>query len=241
VVETDDIPEDDVKAPPQEIYDWITTRPERTATPMEIRGYFDISRATWDRRLPPVIALGAEYHGGRGKPARLTVQPPTDDDVGGEQLAIAPHGDTEHGPEVASLPQEPHEATRPDEATQPHNHAGYSEVASQSLTEPVRQLESGDLQGDRVASDVSSLRDACAPERTPAPEPARARPRGTRLQPHLDWINTEGWLHDVDTLTAKLIDRGVSTGDLPALLEAARARQEAEFGQEPSTPMDGEE
>lgn len=71
----DDTPDErDIKAPAEEIHDYIVSEGGDVEAKV-VRAYFEISDHTLTRRLGRLMQLGIDYVGGPGKPGRLVVRP----------------------------------------------------------------------------------------------------------------------------------------------------------------------
>lgn len=118
----DDTPDErDVKAPAEEIYEYIVENGGDVEAKI-IRAYFEISEPTLTRRLGRLMQLGVDYVGGRGKPGRLAVREvPTSE--------VPTHVGTL---ELTNFPQEP---------------SGTEPSSNKFLHQGISELESGDLQG----------------------------------------------------------------------------------------------
>jgi hypothetical protein len=207
----DEVPADDFKkAPPDEIKTYVENHGGDVEA-IEIRAFFGISSETLTRRAGRLSDIGVDYIGGRGKATRLVLRPepaPAPDQTemalqSQNKDAAQPYAAT--SPETALLSQTvaarhelPHAATSPDAATKPHNHAGLPEVAARYRTNPVRQPESGDLQGNQDAADAASLRDVRVRARARDAQPDH--PAFDRHEAERQ-VRQELWQHD-DPATA---------------------------------------
>lgn len=172
----DEVPETDLKAPVDEIYDWIVAQGGDVEAKYA-KAHFEIGDSTFTRRLGRLMEMGVQYIGGRGKAARLVLsETPPDDD---EQLPL----DTA---EVQPTASSAHEGTRPDEGTSPHNHAGSEKFSPPSTTNGMEELESGDMQGKSSAHDPPLFESA----------PTRARARDALLADAETYALEKAWRED---------------------------------------------
>jgi hypothetical protein len=165
----------------------------------EARAHFDISADTLSRRIAKLRTLGIEYSGGRGsKPARLTADAPN------------------VNPQPISATLFPHAAI-PDLADiKPHSQADPAPIAANAATPPLRNSESGDLQGKGIAANAAPLRGVRTRAHT-----REAHPQPHRLTEQHAWIDTEG--HHEPDLAEVLTVRwpNLTAGDITDLTQYA--------------------
>ncbi len=112
-----------------------------------LRAYFDISSETLTRRLGKLAAIGVEYHGGKGKPGRLTI-PVTLTPAISDLISL-------NQPSSYRTTELPLAATEESAATFPLNHAGSEEVTAQLPQTPSGNSETVDLQGKEVTANTA--------------------------------------------------------------------------------------
>lgn len=228
VLTEEEVAADEVKAPAEDIYDWIVEF-DGDPTTAEICFAMGISDNTLRLRRDRLTELGIEITGKKGRPTIYRVktleelQAETADRD--EQLGLGtPEADllrsTEATSEVATSEVETEETSGLAAHHRNHRNPGTSEVRKRS--------EQGKQTSEPPNSPTESVH---AHAREPLPEPEPEANGVHRLADHEAWIDADGYLLDQDQLITQLLERGASRYDLQALQEHAAARQAHELGQ----------